>query len=250
MFETGLKQIVDSFILEESCCMECKKILRIFCFLWKWFAGTVGAVLFLGWVFWYTQPQDLTVNVLLNVTRLGADTSSEYQYHDFYRLQADERFADTVVQWLASPRIVIDIDAEASRRIGGLADNMGSFLTPSARRYHLFKAERLSSQMIEVSFTVPKVVVGINASVAPLDRVRTMALLGVLNQETALLNQGQNEPSWFTLIGNEPVSIDARFGAGFVFLIAGIAGILLGGWVVLVRYYFLGSEQRHEAKNK
>ncbi len=94
-------------------------------------------------VLWYVfQPRGLAADLTLNVTRIGSQETSDYKYDDFYRLQADERFADTVVRWLGSPRIVSDIYSTAHLD----ADSLGLSGLNKA-----FKSERLSSQMIRVT---------------------------------------------------------------------------------------------------
>ena len=55
--------------------------------------------------------------LLINIGRGSVQNTEQYTYDNFYRLQADERFADTVVRWLGSPRIVEDIYADALIRL-------------------------------------------------------------------------------------------------------------------------------------
>lgn len=77
-------------------------------------ASTVGIVV----LFLLLQPVRYTTVLSLHVGRVHNETQAEeYHYDDFYRLQADERFADTLVRWLASPSIVADIYSGIGRSV-------------------------------------------------------------------------------------------------------------------------------------
>jgi hypothetical protein len=112
--------------------MDLREFLRLF---WKervLFSGTVAVFVATGFVVQLLQPIRFAAEITMNVARSGVRTTTEYAYDDFYRLQADERFADTVVRWLESPRIVSDILHTAKRD-----DEMIS-LMPTGFRHRLF----------------------------------------------------------------------------------------------------------------
>lgn len=171
------------------------------------------------------QPVVYQASLLLDIGRSGIAVTPDYTYDGFYRVQADERFADTVVRWLGDPRVVQDIYAEAGLK----AENLGLKSLAGA-----FSAGRLSSEVIEVSYR------GMNqrtlADLAP-------AVSRTLERYTRSLNVDRAEPGWFTIVGNEPVIRDARIalwpalGAGLV------AGLVAAFWIVLLRHYF--SRERH-----
>lgn len=194
--------------------MELKKIIAIFRRHQKAFGATLLICIVIGLAWQQWQRECVVANLTLNVTRTGSEKTIDYQYHDFYRLQADERFADTVVRWLASPRIVSDI-------YEGIATNDQS-LTRS------IKAERLSSQMIQVVYTAPD-----EHTAKDLSR----SIITRLNLETAALNKDQQEASWFAIVGNDPVVQDGRFSLAFALVVSSVLGMFLGFWVVLICHY-------------
>lgn len=194
--------------------MELKQIIALFRAQRKAFWATVLLCVVLGVVLQVTQKEHVTANLTLNVTRLGSDKTTDYQYHDFYRLQADERFADTVVRWLGSPRIVSDI--------------YGSVASDDRSIARSIKAERLSSQMIQVTYSAPDEVAAQKLS---------RSIITQVNTETAALNKDQQEASWFTVVGNDPVAQDGRFSLAFVLAVSLALGLFLGFWTVLVRHY-------------
>jgi len=204
--------------------MEFKDIIAIFRSHARAFVVTVLVCVALGVLFRFVQKDFVVSNLTLNVTRTGAEETTDYQYHDFYRLQADERFADTVVRWLSSPRVVADIyswissDSQDAERL-----HMGD------ERFRAFKAERLSSQMIQVTY---------KASGTTEARAIARSLIKQVNEEIATLNKDQQEASWFVVVGDEPVTSDGKISLTVTIAIALALGIFLAFWVVLVRHYF------------
>lgn len=188
-------------------------MLLIFKKYQKTFFVTVSTFILLGTVFFLFQPQKNVADLTLNVTRLGTQRTDVYRYDDFYRLQADERFADTVVRWLtSSPRIVLDVASEVKNP-----------------RSLVFSAERLSSQMVRVRYQV--------ADEKEAQKIAA-ATLKVLNAQTQELNKEQQEENWFALQGGEPVVNDARVSLLKLFFASLTLGIFIGFWGVLLKHYF------------
>lgn len=184
------------------------------------FFGTVTLFVCGGLLVQWLQPVRYVTEITMNVARSGVRTTSEYAYDDFYRLQADERFADTVVRWLESPRIVGDIAREAH-----VSESVS------------FDAGRLSSQVIRIRYTM--------RDEASAKRVAA-ALFTVLNQETESLNRNRSEDGWFALVGETPSIRDARFGRGRALSIALCLGVFVGCFSVLFRWYWDAASPKKE----
>jgi uncharacterized protein involved in exopolysaccharide biosynthesis len=200
--------------------MELKQLIAVFKKDRVFFIGTVLVIVFVAFLWQKNQKPLSEATLLLNIGRSGIDQTSAYTYDSFYRLQADERFADTVVRWLASPRVVEDIYNEAH-------------LNPEALGIRdlkkVFKAARLSSQMIEVTYGGPneKLLGQLSQSVTT-----------VLARYTADLNREDKEKNWFVVIGSEPVVRDGRVPSTTVLLLGLALGVFVAFWGVLIRYYF------------
>lgn len=199
--------------------MELKDYINIFRQQAKVFWAVVFLFVLAAVVWQKSQPVNYQATLLLNIGREGAQDTTQYKYDGFYRLQADERFADTVVRWMASPRVVEDIYAGA-----GLDPK--NFGTRDLK--NIFTAKRLSSQMVEVTFVDPDTKTLKKISEATVD---------VLNHYTENLNKENQEPSWFVIIGSEPVIRDARVSLNFALALAFPLGIFFGFWTALLRYY-------------
>lgn len=195
----------------------------------EWPLAAFIGVMFLcfGMVWQQLQPVTTEATLLLNIGRTGVTESTTYDYESFYRLQADERFADTVVRWLQSPRVVADIARES-----GLAEDA----LPSG----YFRARRLSSQVVEVRMKHSKTEVL---------RALSRTSVRVLNRYAASLNQGETKEGWFVLIGSEPIMRDARVSPPRALLGAAIGAAFVALFVVALKIYFSapsGRSNHHE----
>ncbi len=202
--------------------MELKDYLKIFVKNLVWFSLVLLLAMAIGAGYKHyrnSQPATYQVSLLLNVTRTGIQATDNYRYDDFYRLQADERFADTVVRWIENPRLVTNVYNETGMISGGIdLSELSKF----------FDAKRLSSQAIEVNFTAKSAVEAQNLS---------ENLVKAINSEIKNLNQFQKEESWFKIIGDEPVIKEYKITWKSVLLISIVLGIFLGIWVVLIKHY-------------
>ncbi len=193
--------------------MELKKYLQIFKKEQKIFWLIFCITLFVGLAGYFLMPLKYKVTTELDITRLGYQkNTSEYRYDEFYRLQADERFADTVVRWLGSAQTQRNI----LQKSGGV-------------KFEKLKAKRLSSQVIEVNFLIK------NKREA--EKI-VSAIHNVLNNKTAQLNQYQKDPNWFAVLVDSPTVSKAKWSlfkfASALFLL----GIFLALWGVFLSFYF------------
>ncbi len=201
--------------------MELKELIAV---LWKQrnlYLGCVLIVFFGAWIWQKEQPVNYQATLLINIGRAGVSTTTEYTYDSFYRLQADERFADTVVRWLSSPRVVEDIYREAHLDPKGLdLGDLGS----------VFAAGRLSSQIISVKYG--------GEDKEALEHL-AVAAVSVLNRYTDTLNTEARDTSWFVVIGSDPVIRDARVSLSIALAVGIASGLFLGFWLALFRHYFM-----------
>jgi capsular polysaccharide biosynthesis protein len=199
--------------------MELKEYLKIIKKNLRLFVGIVVCVLAVGFGYFLLRPVSYSTSLTLNITRSGVDNSQDYRYDDFYRLQADEKFAETVVQWLKSPRIVTDINVEAGRNLEVL--NLKQLTK-------VFQADKLSSQVVSVKFSTPD---------KKTAEKTALAVAEVLEKNTALLNEDQKESTWFEVKSQNPVIMESKPDYRAVFLFSLLAGIFLAFWGVMIRHY-------------
>jgi ElaB/YqjD/DUF883 family membrane-anchored ribosome-binding protein len=134
--------------------------------------------------------------------------------------QADERFADTVVRWVGSPRGAEDILKEAGieTKMLGTADLTG-----------FFTVGRLSSQVIRVEYRAEN-----ESSAGKISH----AMREVLNRYAEALNRDAKDPSWFTLESGDPVIRDGRIPLWKAIAVSGVVGLFLGLWFSMFAWYW------------
>ncbi len=178
------------------------------------FSGIFIAVLF-GILFFHFQGDRYLATLSVNVTRSGPPAGmAEYQYDQFYRLQADERFADTVVRWLLTPSM-----RSAIGRAAGVEKN----------EIWGLEAKRLSSQLVEVTY---------EASSPEKFGAYAEAITQTLNRESAALNKEAQAKDWFVVIASPPSVEDARYELMPIVLGSFFLGLFVSFWTVLVRWYW------------
>lgn len=167
--------------------MELKEYLKIIKSNPGLFIGIFVGILAIGLGYFILRPISYSTSLTLNITRSGVEDSQSYKYDDFYRLQADEKFTETVVQWLKSPRVEEDIYREAGI---DTADFSLKRLTSS------IGADKLSSQLVAVGFSSP------NEKIS--QRI-ALAVSKIISQNVQNLNKDQKESTWFEVISGNPV---------------------------------------------
>jgi capsular polysaccharide biosynthesis protein len=174
--------------------------------------------------FEFLRPVSFATSLTLNVTRLGSQVTDQYKYDDLYRLQADEKFAETVVQWLKSPRIVSDVFSQA-----GLDPNQATLRQLAGA----IKAEKLSSQVINVQFQTKD---------AESAKRLADAIGSVVGENTRKLNAEQKETTWFFVVSENPVVRKNQIQATTLLAISILGGLLVGFWIVLIAHYLKKEE--------
>lgn len=200
--------------------MELKEYIKIIKNNSKLFWLVIFIVVLASLLFFYFTPVSYNASLILNITRSGSAASPSYNYGEFYRLQADEKFAETIVRWLKSPRIALDILEEA-----GLESQK-----MSARKLsNIFKAEKMSSQVVSVSFSSPD-----EKQAAKTART----IIEIVSQNTENLNKDQKEKDWFEIVALEPVIIKNQINYALVLAVSLVVGLFLAFWIVLLKHYF------------
>ena len=199
--------------------MELKEYLLIIRKQMKLYMGVI--VLFVLGVLGYFifRPVTFDTSLFLNITRVGNQVSEGSKYDDFYRLQADEKFTETIVEWLKSPRIAMDISSVAGRSVDGLS------LKQLTR---IFQAEKMSSQIVSVKFS--------SADKKTAEKI-AQAISDVLRKNTEKLNEDQREDTWFEIKADNPVIIENNPDLRIIFLAALAMGIFMGFWIVMLKHY-------------
>lgn len=181
--------------------------------------ASVGFLLF--------QPQRYQGEVVLTVTRTALADSAEYTYDEYYRLEADAKLADTVVQYLKSATGKQMIAERAT-----LSDESYQRFTHDS-----FRIARLGTQLMLAEYTLPS-------------REETVrlgeALAYVANRYVASLSEDARDPTWFMILAEDPVVREAQWSALHAIGIGVFGGGFVAFWGVLARVFIEGY-RRHRS---
>jgi len=199
--------------------MELKEYLAILKKYQQTFWFVVFLIVSMGLLYFLFRPISYSTSLTVNITRAGQQATPDYKYDDFYRLQADEKFVETIVEWLKSPRTVADIYSEAN------LDFKNMSLKKLSRA---IKAEKLSSQVVAISFGSKDQETAKNIS---------QAINKVLAKNISGLNENQKENTWFEVVAHDPITIQDSLNFILVILISLSLGIFCAFWIVLIMHY-------------
>jgi capsular polysaccharide biosynthesis protein len=163
--------------------------------------------------------QTYNASLLINISRSETQSTADYRYDQFYRLQADDKFAETVAEWLKSPGVSQDIFAKA-----GINSDQKTMRDLSKS----FQAEKLSSNLIGVRYSTEASDEA--AKIAP-------AIESILTDKTKSLNAAAKDPDWFQVNASNFIILkniqDLRLNLG----IAALAGLFLGILLAFGKHY-------------
>ncbi len=196
-----------------------KKHLVIF---WLIFLGVVV----IGLVIYNQQNKLYLGSIAINITREGSlNSNKDYQYDQFYRLQADEKFGKNIINWVGDPGLMAISRKEFKKLKKGKWEDIFKI-----------KTTQLSANYVKVDF---------KSKTSKSAVVFGEALKKSLNNKNQQLNTGQNKNNWFKLIIEDTQVAKNNINIFFVLLVLSCFGILLGVFGVLVKYYFNFSENEN-----
>lgn len=165
------------------------------------------------------ESEKFSAELLLNIGRLNTQSTQEYRYDQFYQVQADEKFSQTIEQWLQYPGIVSEIFDKAGLEKSG--KSMGQLAKS-------FSAERISPESVLVKFSAQNE----NDAKKIADAIGTVA-----DEKTSEINSQAKDPAWFKIIPSNLIILkniqDLRINLGFALM----AGLLLGSFFALLKHY-------------
>ncbi len=202
--------------------MELREFLQIFIEYKKTFFGIIVFFVLCGATYFFIQPETYNASLTLNISRGSESNLDEYNYGDFYRLQADERFADTVVRWLGSPRVVKNI-------LENYFGQNSAFTFDDKQLSSFFSVKRMSSQVVDVTFSI---------SDEKDAKIISDDLKKNINGEAEKLNEKQKQDGWFVVIGDEPVVTLKEKSLLFLLALTGMMGLFVSFVVVMFRHYW------------
>lgn len=201
--------------------MELRDFIQLFIRRQSLMVGIISVAIVIGFLSYRLQTQWYEGVVLLSVTREAAEATAEYQYDHSYRLEADERMADTIARYLESTIGRRD----TARQIPLTGTREVTFIESD------ISALRLSSNLVQVSYvaTTPTEAESI-----------ARAFFETGERYVASLNEQAGNRNWFTLIASDSYTEDGRYTLPVALGVALVLGVLGAFWTVLGLWYWKG----------
>jgi capsular polysaccharide biosynthesis protein len=171
------------------------------------------------------QSETYSASLLLNISRTETQSTGDYRYDQFYRVQADEKFAETIGEWLKMPGIVSEIMAKAN------INQEGKTVRALSKS---FQADKMAPEIVEVRY-----------STASLDDAKEIsdALGGVITEKVKGLNSEAKDPNWFSVAPSNLVILKNIQDLKINLILATVAGLFFGVLFAFAKYYALEEKE-------
>jgi capsular polysaccharide biosynthesis protein len=171
------------------------------------------------------QAESYSASLLLNVSRLDTQNTADYRYDQFYRIQADDKFSDTLSQWLTAPGIASEIIAKANFPGG---DKTLRQLSRS------FRGEKISPETVEVRFSATN----------PDEAKKIGDAIGVvIDEKTKNLNLNSQDATWFKVFPSNYIALKNIQNLPLNLGLASIVGLFFGVISIFFKHYFSEEEK-------
>jgi uncharacterized protein involved in exopolysaccharide biosynthesis len=200
--------------------MELKKLVKILLKEKPLFIGVWLAVVVLATVWFLSQPPKYEAFLSVEISRDSLEDTKDYQYNQYYRLLADEKFADTVMQWTKDPEVVKTVFQEA--QVPLKIDNL-------RQASKILNGERMTANYVQIKFSA--------SSEERAEKI-VEAIKEAFTSKTESLNQSSQDKNWFKLIFSDSLVILEKTSFAIIFIASLFLGFILAMFVVLLRYYW------------
>lgn len=181
------------------------------------YAILISVVIVYAWS--VKQSETYSTSLLLNISRMETQSTTDYRYDQFYRVQADEKFAETIGEWLKIPGIASEIMTKAN-----ISQDGKTVRTLSKS----FQADKMAPEIVEVRY------LAVNQDNA---KKISDALGSVVAEKVKSLNFEAKDPNWFSVTPSNLVILkntqDLRINLG----LAIAAGLFFGALFAFVKHY-------------
>jgi len=165
------------------------------------------------------KPASYEALVSFSVQKVNRQSTNDFQYDNYYAIQASELLGNTIVGWLESP----DLIASVYRQAG---------LTPKDEELNNLvrgvKAKQISAHLVQVKFKQTSA-----------DRARKVAesLITVMTGKVQNLEVTADQKNSFALSAAEPIIAEKKYSPAVTTLLGLVGGLFLGGGIAFGRAY-------------
>jgi capsular polysaccharide biosynthesis protein len=182
----------------------------------------------LAFVISSVKPQSYDSGLLLTVHRENREETKDFQYDNYYSIQASEYLSNTAVSLIESPEFVSKVYNRA-----GLADELDDVFAAAKK----IKPKQISSHLIKVK---------LNDKDEEKAKKLSIALGEVLKDDISKIEISAAGKGSFTIAAEEPIVTLKKYNPWLVGLIGMIGGLFIGIALAFLGEYF----RREEGEEK
>jgi capsular polysaccharide biosynthesis protein len=165
------------------------------------------------------KSQTYSASLLLNISRSETQSTADYRFDQFYRLQADDKFSDTVVEWIKTPGVAKEIFDRA-----GISSDQKTMRQLSKS----FQAEKVSPNLIRIQYSTQNSDEA--AKIAP-------EVKSVISEKTKALNASAKDPDWFQIDMSDLIILKNIQNLWINLGLAAAFGLFLGSLLAFGKHY-------------
>jgi len=183
------------------------------------FFGIIIFSMLIVFAYFNNKKEFYQTSFAINVIRTGLMKNDCHHCNEYYSSNADDKFSETLVEWLKLPSISREIDAKNIRQ--------------SNRKENFFirnlKSEKKSSQLILITF---------ESSSPDMAKEASFSVKRTLDDNIDKINQYQFNENPFKLIAFDPVSTKYRPNFSRIIMGSLLGGTFIAFFSVLAKNYF------------
>lgn len=173
----------------------------------------------LAFILAFFNPKSYDAFILMTVHRAEREKTSDFQYDNYYAIQAAEYIGNTVTGWLETPEVVTAIYKKAE-----LENDLGNVFQEVKK----IKPKQLSSHLIRVKLN--------NKEQDKADKL-AKALIQVTKEKMSKLEVDFSGKSSFSIEAEEPVIVLKKYDPYLVAVFGLLGGIFMGIGLAFLREY-------------
>ncbi|XOU94740.1 MAG: hypothetical protein ACNFW9_01605 [Candidatus Kerfeldbacteria bacterium] len=172
-----------------------------------------------GTIFTIMKPVYYDTSISFSINRLNHQTTGEYQYDGYYAIQASDLFSQTVMSWMLTPSVLLEIYSQAE-----IDPQITSLEEISSR----FKAKKYSPQNIVISYkerdydTAEKI---------------SSAIITIVEAKAKTSNTTTDDEALFDVKGTIPVIVERAPILWLNILISLISGLVISSLAAYIIEY-------------
>lgn len=179
-------------------------------------------------VFSLVKPAYYDTSLSFSINRVNHQTTTDYEYDGYYAIQASDLFSQTVMSWLLTPSVLLEIYESA-----GIDPQISSLEEISSR----FKTKKYSPQNIVVRYK--------ERDYQTAEKIST-AITSIIQDKAKQSNKTSEEEALFEVVGTKPVIVERSPVLWLNTLIGLIAGLIFGSLLAYVIEYLKKGDIRVE----